>query len=623
MTQDEAAGEAAERKSSIGQALARILASRNFEKSERARDLLKFVVEEELAGRGDRLKAFTIAVDVFGKDASFDAGTDPLVRVHAGRVRELLDQYYEEEGAGETLRITIPKGGYVPQYEMVAPNPAAIRTEVKQGTAAGLIADHAKAAGEEGIRDALREALGSNAKGIAAQGNAFSRPTGEVENPESNKDQARRTEMVPVAPLILRHLKLYWLAIATIIAMLAYVVYALLGDTGGLQTATDASDGPSRGHRGAITTDLLPSVGIIADDGDPGTVLVAGELRTAMPKFDTVRMIAGEGSGSSIDYDFRVSSLSGNKVNVRLVKASSGEVLLSSDIDSSQPSMIDAQVARIGTMALTDGGTIFADIAEADGGNALTRCIILNHEYFRDQTDALHREAWDCFDGIAKRGVKSPLVFSELASLMVESVADNRGYPLDASMARAQRYAEQALSRGPQSAHAHRAMGYVLARQGVEEQALRWAKSAYELNTYNLDLAASYGYALVFAGRYAEGSKLLKRAVDTAGQFQSWWVYGLSCGLLMEKRPQEAWAYAELVRSRSSSHYLALRLVLASQTGNARDAAQLLEELNQRSTSFSKSPKAFYDKARYPSDLASTLIDGLAKAGFVANDSAQ
>jgi len=33
-------------------------------------------------------------MDVFGKGADFDPATDPLVRVHAGRLRELLSNYY-------------------------------------------------------------------------------------------------------------------------------------------------------------------------------------------------------------------------------------------------------------------------------------------------------------------------------------------------------------------------------------------------------------------------------------------------------------------------------------------------------------------------------------------------
>ncbi|MCB1448508.1 MAG: hypothetical protein KDJ67_00055 [Nitratireductor sp.] len=455
MANDRAAGRAA-----VREVLARIVASRAFEKSERARELLNFVVNEEQAGRGDRLKAFTIAVDVFGKDASFDASSDPLVRVHAGRVRELLEQYYEEEGAGERLRILIPKGGYVPVYEEVEPHPAAFRKTVDSTTLAGVLGDHARDTSEDGISAALRGAIGGQTSVVTfASPSPTQKAGGNVDGETISKSRRQprtASDETGLAPQILRHMKLYWLAIATIIMMLAYVVYSLLGEQVMAPVTTAEVNAPSRGHRGSITSDLLPSVGIVAEDDKPETVLVANELQNMLPKFDTIRLITGDGSTSTTNYRFSVISVAPGKAAVRLVNVASGEVVMTSEVDTSVRAALDGQMARIGSLTATDGGAIFADVAANDNGNSLTRCIILNHEYFRDQTDALHREAWDCFDGIAKRGVKSPLVYAELASLMVESVADKRGYPLDASMEQAQRYAEQALSRGPQSAHAHR-----------------------------------------------------------------------------------------------------------------------------------------------------------------------
>ncbi|EHK57520.1 hypothetical protein MAXJ12_09478, partial [Mesorhizobium alhagi CCNWXJ12-2] len=79
--------------------LERILTSETFGRSERARNLLRYLIEQEQAGHADRLKGFAIAVDVFGKDADFDPSTDAVVRVQAGRLRELLAHYYETEGA--------------------------------------------------------------------------------------------------------------------------------------------------------------------------------------------------------------------------------------------------------------------------------------------------------------------------------------------------------------------------------------------------------------------------------------------------------------------------------------------------------------------------------------------
>ncbi|KPF42359.1 hypothetical protein [Rhizobium sp. AAP43] len=101
----------------VAEALRHVLASRTFARSERLRSFLKFVVEMEQLGLAHQLKGYTIGIDVFSRDEGFDPGTDPLVRVHAGKLRKLLNQFYADEGRNETLRIRIPLGGYVPVYE--------------------------------------------------------------------------------------------------------------------------------------------------------------------------------------------------------------------------------------------------------------------------------------------------------------------------------------------------------------------------------------------------------------------------------------------------------------------------------------------------------------------------
>src|SRR4030095_10925625 len=38
------------------------------------------------------------------------------VRIHAGRLRRALNQYYKNAGAAEPIRVSIPKGSYVPAF---------------------------------------------------------------------------------------------------------------------------------------------------------------------------------------------------------------------------------------------------------------------------------------------------------------------------------------------------------------------------------------------------------------------------------------------------------------------------------------------------------------------------
>ena len=100
----------------IRRELSRVLVSRSFRQVDRLQRFLSFIVEETLAGRGDKLKEYPVGVDVFGKDSSFDPRMDPIVRVQARRLRIRLASYYQEEGQNDEVVIELPKGGYAPVF---------------------------------------------------------------------------------------------------------------------------------------------------------------------------------------------------------------------------------------------------------------------------------------------------------------------------------------------------------------------------------------------------------------------------------------------------------------------------------------------------------------------------
>jgi adenylate cyclase len=79
--------------------------------------LLRYLVEEALAGHARSLKGVSIAIAVFDRDETFDQQTDPIVRLEARRLRHDLDTYYATAGRYDPIRISIPKGGYVPLFE--------------------------------------------------------------------------------------------------------------------------------------------------------------------------------------------------------------------------------------------------------------------------------------------------------------------------------------------------------------------------------------------------------------------------------------------------------------------------------------------------------------------------
>jgi WD40 repeat protein len=106
--------------------LERILASPAFADAERARSFLRFVVNRALERRTGEIKESVIAVEALGRNSSFDSKSDPIVRVEARRLRERLDSYYEREGRPDRVVISVPKGGYVPDFAERQPQPEAM-----------------------------------------------------------------------------------------------------------------------------------------------------------------------------------------------------------------------------------------------------------------------------------------------------------------------------------------------------------------------------------------------------------------------------------------------------------------------------------------------------------------
>lgn len=89
-----------------------------FKDTTRMKRFLRFVTEETLEGRGERLKGYVIGLEVFDRPDDFDPQADTIVRVQAGQLRRRLDLFYSERGRNSVVRILVPKGRYAPTFEM-------------------------------------------------------------------------------------------------------------------------------------------------------------------------------------------------------------------------------------------------------------------------------------------------------------------------------------------------------------------------------------------------------------------------------------------------------------------------------------------------------------------------
>ena len=99
----------------------RIVASKAFKTSEVHRNLFNYLADKSLGGEAQNLKEYTVGLDVFGKPASYDPRQESVVRMHVGRLRQKLAEYYRTEGVDDPVVVDLPKGGFALTFE---PRPA-------------------------------------------------------------------------------------------------------------------------------------------------------------------------------------------------------------------------------------------------------------------------------------------------------------------------------------------------------------------------------------------------------------------------------------------------------------------------------------------------------------------
>jgi TolB-like protein len=136
--------------------LDRIAASPPFAGSDRMTRLLRYLVDRTLRGEGEHLKEYVLGVEVFDRDQRYDPRLDSIVRVEARRLRSKLEEYYQGQGASDGLRIAIPKGTYVPVFELRdAALPVAVLPEAEYAAVAAVPASPASGSSPVSIKGSL------------------------------------------------------------------------------------------------------------------------------------------------------------------------------------------------------------------------------------------------------------------------------------------------------------------------------------------------------------------------------------------------------------------------------------------------------------------------------------
>jgi adenylate cyclase len=485
-------------------ALERILASRCFEQASRSSKFLRFVVEQTLAGQGDRLKGYTVAIEVFGRSPDFDAQSDPLVRVEAGRLRRRLTEYYAEEGRNDTVRIELPRGGY-----SVAASYHPAPAEVLLGPMPEASPEQNDAASNRRKWRRIRSVLIAV---VVLAGLAFFWRQLEVARESGNSPpavaaSARASGKPPIVVLPFEDLGGGEPAMGELAAALREEILLLFDDPEVFVVATQtvADSAASAGSANAFVLS--------------GSVRAAGEQVRV-----TVRLLA-PGSGTQIwsaAYDESMGALresAGQRALARRVAA----------VAEPYGPIFDAEAERVRTVAAAD--------------TTLFDCVVKYYEFRRLLDRARHADALACFERATQREPSSAEAWGLLSLLAAEQYA--HGYlaavpnaPLDA----AREAARRAMDIDGGNLHANLALAGAQFFGGEDFRGV--AERVLQTWPDNGEAHGFLGALFILAGDTARGVALVDTAIAATEQAPSGYFATRALGALREQRMDDALAAA-------------------------------------------------------------------------------
>ncbi len=366
---------------------------------------------------------------------------------------------------------------------------------------------------------------------------------------------------------------------------------------------------------------MLPTIHVEAESDADDVAKVAAILGRALPGFDAIEYVARPhqpgGDDDPVDFEFMVTTVPGEaEVHVQLQHEITSRILATREID---PLNAEDEIADMLTSAAVVSGSIYAFVANNELHTDLTRCLLLSEGYYRDPDEQSFRDAYECVAALEDTGLRSPLICAELASLQMQGIVNHYEYAADFTRETAIKHARRAIQTGPTSSYAHRSYGYIAMRLGNEDEGLEWMRKAYELSPYDLTMAASFAYALVFSGEYEEPAPILERAVRVASSHPNWWDYALFLAMFMLGEDDEAANATVALETTMRAHYLAARMIVAHKAGDTDEADRLRAQIVEKYPVFAADPRTFYEEAQYPADMTGKLVEAINAAGLVSD----
>lgn len=548
-------------------ALDRMLADRDFHATERHRKLLQYLIDEFFAGRSGRVKAYTIAIDVFGRPTSFEPATDPIVRVEVSRLRAALAQYHETVGEKVKLRIELPKGNYVPHF-------------------------------------AARDRPPIPSKIVITPAEMSRKPEEQIAIPSLVQPKRRRFTLVAGA-------------VAGAAAM-AGAIYLSVIERFPWQPVLSAKP--------TIVIAVPAASGADGEEQRNAT----DYLVHALSHFSAVRTLtqipaAGVDGSSQGGKEYRVSIAYGvspneHRVTWQVVDPQTHEALRAGTakaaVDSDDARAVQEKLlARLARSLAGEEGVI---VSLEAAGQLVTPslgygCVLLAYvSLARIDPEGL-ASAHTCLERSATYQAVDAHV---LASLAMVLVATGEASASPTAAARAMELADKAVALAPQSSQSYVAQMQARFVTGDMEAAFLSGRRAAALNPLDDAIPARLGLLLFVSGDYSEGVRFARVAEVGCKYLHHDAALTLALEDYRNGKYREALTRARQLANPADTVVNILRMAAVGQLGPTRETSTAVDELRWNKSGMPRSVESELAARGYAPDLITLLVDGLGKAGI-------
>jgi hypothetical protein len=567
----------------IRAAVERMIGSDVFSRSPQLGAFLRFVVEAVVRGKADRIKAYTIGVEVLRRDTKFDPQLDPIVRVEATRLRRAIERYYAGPGVTDQVIVDLPRGSYVPTFR---------RREVAAGFGAPAWS------------------------GIGRWADRLQRPPTSV-------------SLIAIAAIV----------IAAVAGALHYG--AREPATGSVSVAARPYNGKLPPGNG------MPNVWIepLRVIGSPSPGAIAAErlhakISDAFARFDTINVAADPvvtASASAVPpletpVQYRLSGAveyNGDAANAwfQLTSTAEGNVVWSRTFEGVQPfgansASEDSIVVTLTNSLLQSYGVIRArDRANqlaSNSGDPRYRCILEAADAIRTSDRQTHDRARDCLEQLTAADPGWAVGFTFLGLIYNREFqlkyAQRAGEapPLD----RALRAVRHSIALRPESSRGYLALMVVQFNRRDLAAALPAGEKCLSLNKYDMLALGEFGGRLVMSGEIGRGMRMLQEAGAHGAVRPAWHYIYLFIGSYMSGDMGMAASYANDIPNNNTPLGQIARALVAKATNDEDQARVAIERLTALAPAWRHDPRGELARLIADPGVVDRLARDLAAAGL-------